>query len=342
MLREKMLPTVAVVLRAPCGPVSVETISIPEPGAGEVLLRMEACGLCHADLLVAGMQRLPLAPLVLGHEGIGRIEALGPGVDGWRAGDRVGVTFLAATCGQCEYCRNGLERFCPWQSNMGFNRHGLLAERAVAPVSYMVRVPENLPAAEAAPLCCAGWSAWSAVCETGLQPGQRVALFGMGGLGHLAVQYARERGLRVVAVDVSESKLHLARKLGAELTLPAEDAGRALLKRFGGVDAAVVMTASPDAIRESFRSLKRGGTLVLVGLSTARPELPLFETILKGITVRGHYLGTREQLEEVFRLAARGVGRPQVETFPLRDTPRMMERLKRGELVGRAVAVMES
>lgn len=335
-----MLATLAAMLRAPCGPVSVETISIPEPGAGEVLLRMEACGLCHADLLVAGMQKLPLAPLVLGHEGIGRIEALGPGVDGWRPGERVGVTFLAATCGRCEYCRTGRERFCPWQSNMGFSRHGLLAERAVAPVQQMVRVPENLVAAEAAPLCCAGWSAWSAVCETGLDAGQRVALFGMGGLGHLAVQYARERGLRVVAVDVSESKLRLARRLGAELTLPAADAGRTLLKQFGGVDAAVVMTPSADAIRESFRALKRGGTLVLLGLSNARPELPLFETILKGVTVRGHYLGTRDQLQEVFQLAARGIGRPQVETFPLSETPRMMERLKRGELVGRAVAVM--
>lgn len=335
-----MPTTLAVILRAPCGPVRVETISIPEPGAGEVLLRMEACGLCHADLLVAGMQKLPTAPLVLGHEGIGRIQGLGPGVDGWRPGDRVGVTFLAATCGQCEYCRTGRERFCPWQSNMGFSRHGLLAERAVVPVQYMVRVPENLTAAEAAPLCCAGWSAWSAVCETGLEAGRRVALFGMGGLGHLAVQYARERGLRVVAVDVSESKLWLARRLGAELTLPATDAGRTLLKQFGGVDAAVVMTSSADAIRESFRALKRGGTLVLVGLSNARPELPLFETILKGVTVRGHYLGTREQLEEVFELAARGVGRPQVETFFLEEVPRMMERLRRGELVGRAVAVM--
>ncbi|MDW8130635.1 MAG: zinc-dependent alcohol dehydrogenase [Bryobacterales bacterium] len=337
-----MLTTQAALLRVPCGPVSVETITIPEPGAGEVLLRMEACGLCHADVLVAGMQNLPMAPLVLGHEGIGRIEALGPGVEGWRPGDRVGVTFLAATCGQCEYCRTGRERFCPWQSNMGFSRHGLMAQWAVAPVQYMASVPENLTAAEAAPLCCAGWSAWSAVCETGLEAGQHVALFGMGGLGHLAVQYARERGLRVVAVDVSENKLRLARRLGAELTLPAEDAGRTLLKQFGGVDAAVVMTSSTDAIREAFRALKRGGILVLVGLSNTRPELPLFETILKGITVRGHYLGNRQQLDEVFRLAARGVGRPQVEAFPLPEAPRMMERLKRGELVGRAVAVMQA
>ncbi len=335
-----MLQTLAAILSRPCGPVTVESISMAEPGPGEVLLRMEACGVCHADLLVAGMQRLPLAPLVLGHEGIGRIEGLGPSVNGWRVGERVGVTFLAATCGRCEYCRNGRERFCPWQSNMGFSRHGMLAERAVAPVQYMVRVPEELPAAEAAPLCCAGWSAWSAVCETGLEPGQRVALFGMGGLGHLAVQYACQRGLRVVAVDVSDAKLRLARKLGAELTLPAEDSGRALLKQFGGVDAAVVLTASPDAIRESFRALKRGGTLVLLGLSSARPELPLFETILKGITVRGHYLGTRRHLEEVFQLAARGVGRPHVEPHPLSETPRMLERLRRGELVGRAVAVL--
>ena len=337
--RNKMLQTVAAILSRPCGPVTVEAIGLPAPGPGEALLRMEACGVCHADLLVAGMQKLPLAPLVLGHEGIGRIEALGPGVSGWQPGDRVGVTFLAATCGRCEYCLSGRERFCPWQANMGFNRHGMLAEWAVAPVQYMVRAPEGLPAAEAAPLCCAGWSAWSAIRETGLEAGQRVALFGMGGLGHLAVQYARECGLRVAAVDISEAKLRLARKLGAEITLPGEEVGRALLKQYGGVDAAVVLTASGEAIREAFRALKRGGTLVLVGLATARPELPLFEAILKGITVRGHYLGSREHLEEVFRLAARGVGRPHVEPHALAETPRMMERLRRGELVGRAVAV---
>lgn len=334
-----MIRTLAAILARPCGPVTVEPITLSEPGPGEVLLCMEACGLCHADLLVAGMQKLPLAPLVLGHEGIGRVEAAGTGVTGFSAGERVGVTFLAATCGECDFCRTGRERFCSREQNMGYNRHGMLASFAVAPAQYLVRIPDALPPERAAPLCCAGWSAWTAIRETGLRPGQTVALFGMGGLGHLGLQYARERGLRVAAVDVSETKLELARQLGADIALHSENSGRTLLKQHGGADAAVVFTASTDAIQEAFRSLKRAGTLVLVGLSASRPEFPVFETILKGITIRGSYLGARRDLEEVFRLAARGVGRPHIEPHRLRETPQLLERLRQGELIGRAVVV---
>jgi propanol-preferring alcohol dehydrogenase len=267
------------------------------------------------------------------------VEALGDGVAGIAVGDRVGITFLASTCGACELCLSGRERFCPRQLNFGYTVHGVLAGYAVVPAPLLFRVPDALPAAEAAPLCCAGWTAWGALREAGLHPGQSVALFGMGGLGHLAIQYARHLGLRVAAVDVSESKLEMARSLGAELAVAAENAGRTLQKQWGGADAAIVLTGSPAAIQQAFRSLKRTGTLITSGLSTNQYELPIVDTVLKGISIRGSYLGTRADLEEVFRLAQSGVGRAHLETHALDQAPALLERMRQGEILGRAVVV---
>jgi propanol-preferring alcohol dehydrogenase len=329
--------TSAAILTEPRGSVTVASVTVAEPGTGEVLVRMEACGLCHSDLFVSSLEKLPLVPLTLGHEGIGRIQALGAGVNGFQVGDRVGITFLASTCGACELCQGGRERFCPRQLNFGYTVQGVLSGYAVVPVPLLLRVPERLPAAEAAPLCCAGWTAYGALREAGLRPGQSVAIFGMGGLGHLAIQYARHLGLRVAAVDVSEAKLEMARGLGAELAVPAEDAGRALHKQWGGADAALVLTGSPGAIQQAFRALKRTGALILSGLSTNQYELPIVDTVLKGVSIRGSYLGSRGDLEEVFRLAQAGVGQPHVEQHALDEVPEVFEQMRRGEILGRAV-----
>jgi propanol-preferring alcohol dehydrogenase len=300
---------------------------------------MEACGLCHSDLFVASLEKLPLAPLILGHEGIGRVETVGAGVSDFKTGDRVGITFLASTCGVCELCMTNRERFCPRQLNFGYTVHGALAGLAVVPAPLLFRVPDGLPAAEAAPLCCAGWTAWGALRESGLRAGQSVALFGMGGLGHLAIQYARHLGLRVAAVDVSESKLEMARALGADLAVAAENAGRTLQKQWGGADAAIVLTGSPAAIQQAFRALKRTGTLVTSGLSTNQYELPMVDTVLKGVSIKGSYLGTRADLEEVFRLAQAGVGRAHIETHAIEQAPALFETMRLGEIMGRAVVV---
>ena len=299
---------------------------------------MEACGLCHSDIFVSGLEKLPITPLILGHEGIGRVEAVGAGVDGWAPGDRVGITFLAASCGLCELCFSGRERFCLKQRNFGFTVPGVLTGYATIPIPQLFRVPENLRATEVAPLCCAGWTAYGAVRESGLRAGQTVALFGMGGLGHLAIQYARHMGLSVAAVDTSERKLEIARELGAEVAVPAERAGRALaeaVRRAGRRDRADRRRFA--AIQEAFRCLKRTGVLVLVGLTNERFELPVLDTILKGITVRGSYLGTRQDLEEVFRLADASGVHPHVETHELEEVPALLETMRRGELTGRAV-----
>lgn len=332
------LKTKAAILSAARGAVSVEAIFLGEPGPGEVLVRMEACGICHSDLFVAGLEKLPLAPVTLGHEGIGRVEAIGAGVSGWQTGDRVGITFLGTTCGTCELCTSGRERFCAKQTNFGYSLHGALTQYAIAPAAALVRVPD-LPAEQIAPLCCAGWTAYGGLQQAGLEAGQTVALFGMGGLGHLALQMAKLRGWKVAAVDLSEEKLAMARADGADLAVQAETAGRTLQKELGGVDAAIVLTPSPAAIQQAFKSLKRNGKLVFVGISVNSYELPLVDTIVKGIQMRGSYLGPKQDLEDVFALAREGKIKPHVETHSLDETPATLERLKRGEVAGRAVIV---
>jgi propanol-preferring alcohol dehydrogenase len=314
----------AAVLAGARGTVAVESMHLGEPAAGEVLLRMEACGLCHSDVFVTTLEKLPLAPLTLGHEGIGRVEAVGERVEGWSRGDRAGVTFLGTTCGVCEWCTAGRERFCPKQTNFGYTLQGALGSYAMAPAAALVRVPEGLAAEVAAPLCCAGWTAYRALEEAGLAAGQSVALFGYGGLGHLALQIAQWRGLRVAVSDPCREKMERARAAGAE-------------ENVRGADAAIVFTAAPAAIPAAFRALRRNGTLVLVGLSVANYELPLVDTVLKGITIRGSYLGAREDLPRVFALAEEGVVRPEVQVHGLDEAPELLERLRRGEVAGRAV-----
>ena len=328
----------AVFLPSARGQIEVRVHEPGPPVSGEAQVEVEACGICHSDLMIAALEQIPLAPLLMGHEGVGRIRALGEGVTGLAVGERVGITYLASTCGSCHLCATGQARFCPRQVQHGFSHHGAMGSIVNVAAQQLVRVPPDLPAERAAPLCCAGWTALGAVRGAGLAAGQRLAIFGLGGLGHLALQYARHLGLHVAAVDVGEAKLEQARALGAELAVPAADAGRALLKAFGGVDAAIAFTPAPAAIHEAFRSLKRRATLYLVGMAgAARYDLPLNDTVLKGVAVRGSYLGTRADLEEVFALAAAGVGVPHVELHAIDEVEGVLRRLAAGEILGRAV-----
>jgi propanol-preferring alcohol dehydrogenase len=329
--------TRGLVLPAAKAAVAVMQYAITGPGPGQVLVKMEACGICHSDLFISGLEKQALTPLVLGHEGIGRVEKLGGGVTSLALGDRVGITYLASTCGHCEWCLTGRERFCPKQTNSGYSSPGALAGYASVPAQHLVRVPEGLSAVEAAPLCCAGWTAYRAVQEAELVEGAKIAIFGMGGLGHLAVQYARQARLRVAAVDVSEPKLALARDSGAEITVLSGNAGRTLHKEHGGMDAALVLTASTDAIGQALRSLRRCGTLVLVGLAQATFEVSVIDAVLKGIQIRGSSLGTPQDLEAVFRLAVEGTVRPHIARHRLDEAPALLAKMHRGELVGRAV-----
>ncbi|MCC6341876.1 MAG: alcohol dehydrogenase catalytic domain-containing protein [Bryobacterales bacterium] len=328
---------IAACLSVPRGPVEIKRMPVAAPGKGEALVRMEACGICHSDVMITGLEKLPLTPLVLGHEGIGVVEEVGDGVANVAAGDRVGITYFAAGCGACEACRAGFERYCAKQTNHGYTRQGVLATAGIVAARNLIRVPGSLTAEEAAPLCCAGWTAMGALGEAGVGAGQLVAIFGFGGLGHLALQYARHAGARTAVVDVGAEKLEFARQLGADVAVAAEDARKTLVKEHGGADAAIVFTASAAAVPVAFSCLKRRGSLILVGLTADTYTFSVTETVLKGIRIQGSYLGSRADLERVFELAERGVARPKVTVYGIEAAPELMGELERGGLTGRAV-----
>ena len=332
-----MTSTKAAVLTAPQGAVEVRPVEIDAPAPGQVLVRLEACGICHSDVFVSGLPKLPRAPVTLGHEGIGHIEAVGEGVTNLHVGDRVGITYLGSTCGECAFCTGGRERFCPKQKNTGYTLDGALAGYALADARQVIRVPENAEAQSIAPLCCAGWTAYGALREANLPAGSTVAIYGYGGLGQLALQYGLARGLKAGVVDVSEAKLERAASSGAAFTSRAQDSGRTLQKQVGGVDAAIVFTASIEAMEQAIKSVKRTGTIVLVGLTMRDLTLSITETILKGLRITGSFLGTREDLEAVFRMVSEGGIRPATESFALDQAPEVIQRLSQGDISGRAV-----
>ncbi len=326
-------------LLEPRGPVVIEEVPTPTPGPGEVRLQTEACGLCHSDLFIRSLPSLPRAPVTLGHEAIGTIEQLGPGVESFEKGDRVGLTYLYRGCGSCDSCGESRPELCSRQINTGYDVDGALAEFVVAPADSIVRVPPDLPASDLAPLCCAGWTAYHAVAAADLEPGSWLAIYGIGGLGHLAIQFAKLRGLRVAAVDLAPEKLALASKLGAEITVNAreEDPSRLLRKKLRGAQGAISFVASASAVSQAFASLRRNGILILVGLAAEKVELPLVDVVLKQIRIHGSFLGRREELVEAFEIARRGDLRVEVQTCSLEDLPLAMDGMEAGKVAGRAV-----
>lgn len=290
--------------------VVVEDRPIPIPGPGQVLVRLESCGLCHTDIhaMRGDWPVRPSLPFVPGHEGVGIIEQLGDGVTTRKVGQRVAMPWLGHACGECRYCIDGRENLCESQYNTGYAVDGGYAEYATADARFATPVPDGISPIEAAPLTCAGVTTYAAIKNARIVPGETVAVFGIGGLGHLAVQYARLVGAKVIAVDVTEDKLALATELGADRTVNAATTDPvAAIAALGGADVAVVLAVAPSVFRQSFDALNRGGRLVLVSLP-AHGELtiPVFDTVLKGISVLGSIVGTRQDLAEVFALHAAG------------------------------------
>ncbi len=301
--------------------LEVRDIPVPEPGPGQIRVRIEASGLCHTDIHAARGEWpvKPQPPFVPGHEGVGIVEELGAGVTEHRPGDRVAVPWLGHACGTCDYCVTGWETLCEAQLNTGYAVDGGHAECLIAEARYAVRVPDGVPALEAAPLTCAGVTTYKAVKVGGVTPGDRVAIFGIGGLGHLAQQYAQIFGGETVAVDVTAEKLALARQLGAAHVVNAAVVDPvAAIEALGGADVAVVLAAEPKVLEQAHASLRRGGRLILVSLPKDNAmALPIFQTVLKGIQVIGSIVGTRSDLAEVFRLHAAGRTRVCYEVRPL-------------------------
>jgi propanol-preferring alcohol dehydrogenase len=293
------------------GPLSLEDVEIPTPEDGEVVIQVETSGLCHTDIhAVHGDWPVkPKMPLIPGHEGVGIVTRAGSGVTEVKEGDRVALPWLAYACGNCEYCASGWETLCPSQENAGYSIDGSYAEYAKGFAKYVSKVPDGVDPLDAAPLTCAGVTTYKAVKVSGARPSDLVAVFGIGGLGHLAVQYARIAGATVVAVDLVDKKLEIAEELGAAYTFnPTKVDVTEEIQKLGGADAAISTAVSPKAFEQAYQSLKRGGTLVFVGLPADNEvDLPIFETVLNGITVRGSIVGTRVDLAEVFELHANGL-----------------------------------
>jgi propanol-preferring alcohol dehydrogenase len=331
----------AVVVTSFENPLEVKEIVVPQVGPGQILVRIEASGLCHTDIHAArgDWPVKPTPPFVPGHEGVGIVEQAGPGVTAHRIGDRVAVPWLGSACGGCEYCVSGWETLCEAQLNTGYTLDGGHAEFLVADARYAVAVPAGVDPAEAAPLTCAGVTTYKAVKVGGVTPGDRVAIFGIGGLGHLAQQYAQIFGGETIAVDVTEEKLALAKRLGAAHVVNAATTDPvAAIEALGGADVAVVLAADPKVLEQAHASLRRGGRLILVSLPKDNTmALPIFQTVLKGIRVFGSIVGTRADLAEVFRLHAAGRTRVVYETRKLEQVNEAIEDILAGRATARLV-----
>jgi propanol-preferring alcohol dehydrogenase len=291
-------------------PLTVDEVPSQKLDPGQIRVKVEASGLCHTDIHAANgdWPVKPTPPFVPGHEGVGRVVELGPGVTEVAMGDRVAMPWLGYACGTCDHCVSGWETLCLEQENMGYSIDGGFGEYATAYARYVVKVPDGLDPLDAAPLTCAGVTTYKAVKVAGTRSSDLVAVFGVGGLGHLAIQYAAIAGGRVIAVDLIDDKLELARELGAEFTInaatqdPVEE-----IQKLGGADQAIALAVSPRAFEQAYGSLRRGGKLVFVALPADNEvTIPIFQTVLHGITIIGSIVGTRTDLREVFELHAAG------------------------------------
>jgi alcohol dehydrogenase, propanol-preferring len=335
----------AAVVREFNQPLRIEEVPKPEVTEPEdIVVKLETSGLCHTDIHAAhgDWPVKPKLPLIPGHEGVGIIESIAPGVTAktnLREGDRVALPWLGAACGYCRYCVSGWETLCEQQVNTGYFIDGTHAQYAKANGHYVARVPDGIDPLDAAPLTCAGVTTYKAIKVAGTRPTDLVAIFGVGGLGHLALQYAKVFGAHVVAVDLVDEKLQMAKELGADYTVNAraEDPVEAI-KKLGGATVAVGLAASPKAFEQAYRSLARGGRLVFVALPADNyVQLPIFETVLNGLTIIGSIVGTRLDLAEVFELHQSGKTRVIRETRKLEQVNESFEEVDKGQAKARLV-----
>ena len=322
-------------------PLKIRELPIPDPGPGQVLVKIISSGVCHTDLHAADgdWPVKPTVPFIPGHEGAGIVSKRGAGVSHLKEGDRVGIAWLGSACGHCVYCLTGRETLCLSQQDSGYSVNGSFAQYAVAATDYLGRIPARLSFTDAAPILCAGVTTYKGLKQTEARPGEWVVVSGVGGLGHVAVQYAKAMGLHVAAVDVGPEKLQLARQLGAEVAVDAvkEDAPAVIQKSIGGAHGVIVTAVSPIAFKQALGMLRRGGTCVLIGLPPGEFPLSIFDMVLNGYTVRGSIVGTRSDLEESLQFAAEGKVKATIEMQPLEAINDVFTRLKHGKVNGRVV-----
>lgn len=331
----------AAVVREFGGKLQIEEVEVKRPGRNQILVKVMASGVCHTDLhAVDGDWPVkPKMPLIPGHEGVGYVVALGPDVHNVKEGDAVGVPWLYSACGGCDHCITGWETLCETQENGGYSVDGGFAEYVIADARYVGKLPANVNFLEMAPILCAGVTVYKGLKETETKPGEWVTISGIGGLGHVAVQYAKAMGMHVAAVDVADDKLDLAKRLGADITINAlqQDPGELLQKEVGGTHGALITAVSPIAFKQGLSVLRRKGTIALNGLPPGSFDLPIFETVLKRITVRGSIVGTRKDLQEAIDFASEGLVKANVTAAKLEDINDVFDKMKKGQIEGRIV-----
>jgi len=331
----------AAVVRAFGQPLVIEEVRVPEVGPGQILVKIAAAGVCHTDLHAAegDWPVKPNPPFIPGHEGVGHVVAVGAGVKHVREGDRVGVPWLYSACGHCVHCLGGWETLCETQQNTGYSVNGSFAGYVIADPNYVGHLPDNVGFVEIAPVLCAGVTVYKGLKMTEAKPGDWVAISGIGGLGHMAVQYAKAMGFNVAAVDIDDQKLALAARLGASLTVNAlhDDPVAVIKKEIGGAHGVLVTAVSPKAFAQALGLVRRGGTVALNGLPPGDFPLSIFDTVLNGITIRGSIVGTRLDLQEALGFAGEGKVHATVSTDRLENVNQVFDRMRRGEIEGRVV-----
>ena len=322
-------------------PLQIREVPVPSPGPGQALVQIVATGVCHTDLHAADgdWPIKPNPPFVPGHEGAGVVVALGSGVTHLKEGDRVGIAWLHSACGHCEFCLSGWETLCKAQQNSGYSVNGSFAEYALGQANFLSRIPDQLSFDDAGPILCAGVTTYKGLKETEARPGEWVVISGVGGLGHIAIQYANAMGFHVAAVDVGEEKLNLARKLGAHIAVDARagDPSRRIQDEIGGAHGVLVTAVSPIAFKQAVGMLRRHGTCVLVGLPPGEFPVSIFDVVLSRYTIRGSIVGTRKDLEEALAFAAEGKVKATIEQLPLESINNVFGRLREGKVNGRVV-----
>lgn len=322
-------------------PLCIEQIPVREPGENEILVKVMACGVCHTDLHACrgDWPVKPKMPLIPGHEAIGYVAALGHGVGTVKEGDIVGVPWLYSACGCCDYCYTGWETLCEGQQNGGYSVDGGFAEYLMADSRYIAHFPPNINFMKMAPIICAGVTVYKGLKQTDAKAGEWVAVSGIGGLGHLAVQYAKAMGLHVAAIDVGDDKLRLAKELGADLIVNAKenDPGIFLKRETGGMHGVLVTAPSTIAFSQALSTLRRKGVLSLNGLPAGRFDLSIFDTVLNGTTVRGSIVGTRKDMQEAISFAVEGKVAASVKAARLEDINTVFEDMEKSRINGRIV-----
>lgn len=322
-------------------PLELNRIPIPEPGPGQVLVKVDAVGVCHTDLHAAqgDWPHKPHLPFIPGHEAVGQIVRLGAGVTTVEVGDRVGVPWLHEACGRCEFCLGGWETLCPQQKRTGYDVNGGFAEYLVANPNYVAHIPSGMDAVHAAPLVCAGVTVYKGLVMTQARPGDWVAISGIGGLGHLAVQYAKAMGFQVVAVDIDDQKLDLAAKLGSDLTVNAAstDVAGYLQRTVGGVHGVLVTAVGRAAFTQALAMVRPGATVVLNGIPPGDMSLNIFDLVMRAITLRGSIVGTRSDMAHALSLAAQKNIRATIRTARLSDINQIFADMHSVAIAGRIV-----